>query len=118
MAKKEAVTIFHNPRCSKSRAALALLQEKGVALDIVEYLKTPLSRHELAELLKKLGLKPEALARKGEPIFKSDYAGRTLSDAQWLDAFAEHPILIERPIVVKGNRAVIGRPAEQVLEVL
>ena len=112
----EFVRVYHNARCSKSRSACLLLQEKGVQLEVVEYLKNPPSRDELAEVLKKLGLPAETIVRKGEEIYKSDYKGRSLSDAEWLDALAAHPILIERPIVVYGDRAVVGRPPEKVLE--
>lgn len=118
MSSSKTITILHNPRCSKSRAALALLQEKGATLDIVEYLKTPLSSSDLASIIRKLGLKPEALVRKGEAEFKEHYAGKALSDAQWLDALAAHPILIERPIAIQGERAVLGRPPENVLALL
>ncbi len=110
------MVLYHNPRCSKSRAALALLEERGVKPVIVEYLKTPPSRSELSALVKKLGIKPEVLVRKGEDVYKSEYQGRTLSDSQWLDALAEHPILIERPIAIRGERAAIGRPPEKVLD--
>lgn len=109
---------FHNPRCSKSRAALALLRGRGVEPRIVEYLASPPSKNELAELVRKLGIRPEALVRKGEDIFKSEFRGRDLDDEQWLSAMAQHPILIERPIAVKGERAVLGRPPEKVLELL
>lgn len=114
----DTVRVYHNARCSKSRSACALLQEKGVALDIVEYLKTPPSRAELAELVRKLGVPAESIVRTGEDIYKSDYKGRQLSEDEWLDALAAHPILIERPIVVRGERAVVGRPPEKVLELL
>lgn len=114
----EIVRVYHNARCSKSRSACQLLEEKGVELEIVEYLKTPPSRDELAGLLKKLGLPAEAIVRTGEDIYKSDYKGRTLSEDEWLDALVAHPILIERPIVVCGERAVIGRPPEKVLALL
>lgn len=114
----EIVRVYHNARCSKSRSACRLLEEKGAALEIIEYLKTPPGRDELAGLLKKLGLPAEAIVRSGEDIFKSDYAGRTLSEDEWLDALVAHPILIERPIVVCGERAVVGRPPEKVLELL
>jgi arsenate reductase len=107
-------TIFHNPKCTKSRATLALLQEHGVEPRVVEYLKTPPSAAELKAIVAKLGIKPEQLVRKGEDVYKENYAGKTLTDAQWLDALAKHPILIERPIVVSGERAVIGRPPENV----
>lgn len=114
----DTVRVYHNARCSKSRSACALLQEKGVALEIVEYLKTPPSRAELAALVRKLGVPAESLVRTGEDIYKSDYKGRTLSEDEWLDALAAHPILIERPIVVRGERAVVGRPPEKVLALL
>jgi arsenate reductase (glutaredoxin) len=107
-------TIYHNPRCGKSRAALALLQERGVEPHIVEYLKTPPTAAELKAIIGKLGLKAEQLIRKGEELYKSRYAGKTLSDSQWIEVMTTHPILIERPIVVKGNRAVLGRPPENV----
>ena len=112
------LTLFHNPRCSKSRQALALLQERGLGPEIVEYLKTPPTRAELKALLQKLGLKPEQVVRTGEEIYREKYRGRQLNDEQWLDALAEHPILLERPIVVRGGRAVLGRPPEKVLEIL
>lgn len=112
----ETVRVYHNARCSKSRSACSLLQEKGVTLEIVEYLKTPPSRAELAELVRKLGVPAESIVRTGEDIYKSDYKGRTLNEDEWLDALAAHPILIERPIVVRGERAVVGRPPEKVLE--
>jgi arsenate reductase len=111
-------TIFHNPKCSKSRATLALLQQRGVEPQIVEYLKTPPTAAELKAIVAKLGIEPEQLVRTGEDVYKANYAGKTLTDAQWLDALAKHPILIERPIVVSGNRAVLGRPPENVNELL
>lgn len=115
---KDSVTIYHNPRCSKSRGALAILEEKGADPVVVEYLKTPPSKAELTAILMKLGMRPEQIVRKSESIYKQKYAGRTLSADQWLDALVGDPILIERPIVVSGERAVIGRPPEQVLEIL
>jgi len=111
-------TIYHNPKCSKSRATLALLQQRGIEPKIVEYLKTPPSAAELKSILGKLGIAPEQLVRKGEEVYKSKYAGRHLSDAQWVEALVADPILIERPIVVSGARAVLGRPPENVEELL
>jgi arsenate reductase len=111
-------TIYHNPRCSKSRATLALLQENGVEPKIVEYLKTPPTKAELKAIIDKLGIEPEQLVRKGEEVYKTKYAGRKLTAAQWIDAMVENPILIERPIVVSGARAVLGRPPENVEELL
>lgn len=111
-------TIYHNPRCSKSRATLALLRERGIEPEIIEYLVQPLTAASLKELVEQLGIKPEQLIRKGEEVFKSKYEGRTLSDAQWIDAMIADPILIERPIVVTGARAILGRPPESVLRLL
>lgn len=107
-----AFTIYHNPKCTKSRATLALLQEHGIEPQVIEYLKTPPTAAELKSIVAKLGIKPEQLVRKGEDIYKATYAGKTLTDAQWIDAMVKYPILIERPIVVSGARAVIGRPPE------
>jgi arsenate reductase len=115
---KSAITIYHNPRCGKSRSALALLEEKGLQPHIIEYLKTPPAKEELRAILRKLGMKPEQIVRKGEDVYKQKFAGKALTDEQWLDALVKNPILIERPIVVKGDRAVIGRPPENVLVLL
>jgi arsenate reductase (glutaredoxin) len=111
-------TIFHNPRCTKSRETLALLEQNGVQPRIVEYLKTPPTAAELKAIVAKLGIEPEQLVRKGEEIYKSQYAGKSLTDAQWIEAMATHPVLIERPIVVKGPRAILGRPPENVKTLL
>ena len=110
--------IYHNPKCTKSRATLALLQEHGIEPKVIEYLKTPPTAVELKAVIGKLGISPEQLVRKGEEIYKTEYAGRKLTDAQWIEAMVRHPILIERPIVVTGNRAVIGRPPENVESLL
>lgn len=110
--------VYHNKRCSKSRAACQLIAERGVAAEIVDYLQTPPSLDELRALVGSLGMRPEQLVRRGEAVFKERYAGRSLSDEEWLRAMVEHPILIERPIVVRGDRAVIGRPPEKVLDLL
>jgi arsenate reductase (glutaredoxin) len=111
-------TIYHNPRCTKSRATLALLQEHGAEPRVVEYLRTPPTAAELEAIVAKLGIGPEQLVRKGEELFQASYAGKTLTDAQWIEAMVKHPILIERPIVVSGARAVLGRPPENVLALL
>lgn len=110
--------IYHNTRCSKSRETLALLQEHGQQVEVVEYLKTAPSAAELADILAKLNLKPEELVRKGEALYKEKFAGRTFSDDEWIRIMVENPILIERPIVVHGDRAVLGRPPQQVLTLL
>lgn len=114
----DTITLFHNPRCSKSRAALNLLQEAGATVDVVLYLETPPSRETLARVIGQLGISPEALVRRGEEIFKTNYLGRALDADGWLDALAAHPKLIERPIAIRGDRAVVGRPPEKVLELL
>lgn len=111
-------TIYHNPKCSKSRATLALLQERGIEPQIIEYLQHPPTQAELAAIIAKLGIEPEQLLRKGEDVYKAKYAGKTLTDAQWIDAMVSDPILIERPIVVSGKQAVLGRPPENVLELV
>ena len=114
----ENITIFHNPRCSKSRSALELLRSRGIEPVIVEYLKTPPTRAEVKELLRKLRMRAEDVVRKGEETYRTRYAQKTLNDEQWLDALVAHPVLLERPIVVKGENAVVGRPPENVLRLL
>ncbi len=112
-------TIYHNPRCSKSRAALALLEARGIDFEVVKYLEQPPSEKELRRIVKLLGIKPQQLVRKGEKIYKRLGLGeQTLSDKQWISTLAAHPVLIERPIVVHGARAAIGRPTENVAELL
>jgi len=110
--------IYHNPRCRKSRETLELLRKHGIEPDIVEYLKTPPTKEELRDILRKLGIKPQDIIRKGEAIYKEQYKGKELSDEEWLDVLVQHPRLIERPIVVDGERAVIGRPPENVLQLI
>ncbi len=112
------LTIYHNPKCSKSRQTLALLEGRGIGPRIVEYLKTPPSAAELSAIVARLGIRPESLVRKGEDIYKAKYGGKTLTDAQWIEALVRDPILIERPIVVAGAKAAIRRPPERVLELL
>lgn len=111
-------TIYHNPRCGKSRTTLALLEERGSAPKVIEYLKDPPTRAEFEALIAALGIRPEQLVRKKEEVYKQKYAGRQLTGAQWIDAMLADPILIERPIVVSGRRAVLGRPPENVLQLL
>ncbi len=110
--------IYHNARCSKSNKSCQLLSEKGIEYEIIEYLKTPLSKKDIKELLSKLGMPAKDLIRKGETIYKEKYRKKELSEDQWITAMIEHPILIQRPIVVKGNKAVIGRPIEKVVNFL
>lgn len=112
-------TIYHNPRCSKSRQTLALLEENGITPEVVLYLQTPLSTAELKNLLKKLGICARELLRNKEDIYKTlNLADSSLSDTQLIKSMHENPKLIERPIVVKGEQAIIGRPPEAVLTLL
>ncbi|CAM3959289.1 hypothetical protein CCOS865_02657 [Pseudomonas reidholzensis] len=113
------LTLYHNPRCSKSRGALELLEARGLTPTIVRYLETPPDAATLAALLGKLGIAPRQLLRSGEDDYKAlDLGNPALTDAQLIAAMAEHPKLIERPILVAGDKAVIGRPPEKVLEIL
>ena len=111
------ITIYHNPRCATSRKALALLRARGVEPRIVEYLKTPPDAAEPTQLLKRLGLAPRQILRKKEAK-EVGLDKAALSDAQIVAGLAKHPIALERPILVKGERAVLGRPPERVLAIL
>ncbi len=114
-----SLNIYHNPRCTKSRQTLELLRNQGLEPEIVLYLENPPSRARIRELLKLLGLQPRELLRKGEKIYKElGLQNPELKDRALIDAMAEHPILIERPIVVANGRAALGRPPENVLEIL
>lgn len=106
--------IYHNPRCSKSRQTLSLIQSHGVEPEIIEYLKTPPSPQELKEVLAQLGIPAESLLRKGEAVYKENFKGKTLSEDEWIAAMCEFPKLIERPIVVSNGKAVLGRPPQNV----
>lgn len=110
--------IYHNPRCSKSRQTLKFIEDANVNVEIIDYLNNPPSEKELADTLKKLGLKAEDILRKGEDVFKQKFKGKALSEKEWIKAMIENPKLIERPIVIKGEKAVIGRPPENVNELL
>lgn len=114
------VTIYHNPRCSKSRETLALLQQQGVQPEVVLYLETPPDAQTLKALLKKLGMSSaRELMRRKEDLYKSlELAEPSLSEDQLIQAMVEHPKLIERPIVIKGEQARLGRPPEAVLEII
>ncbi len=111
------LTIYHNPRCSKSRATLALLQAHGAAYEVVEYLEHPPSAARLRELLDKLGLEPRDLMRRKEAPYQ-ELGLAQADDEALINAMVEHPILIERPIVEAADRAILGRPPENVLELL
>jgi arsenate reductase (glutaredoxin) len=113
------VTIYHNPRCTKSRETLALLKERGIEPRIIEYLKAPPSALELRGLTKKLGLKPRDIIRNNETRYvELGLKDRKVSDDELLALISANPILLQRPIVVSGNKAAIGRPSENVLAIL
>ncbi len=112
------ITIWHNKRCSKSRAALAILEEKGVRPVEVKYLETPPSRGDIVGVLAALAMEAKDIVRRGEAVYKSLNLSAESTNEEILDALAENPILIERPIVISGDRAVIGRPPENVLSLL
>jgi arsenate reductase (glutaredoxin) len=115
----EKVTIYHNPRCSKSRGALEILLAEGIEPEVIEYLQTPPSAAELGRIIEMLACTPRDLIRKGEKEYKElQLDDPTLTSQQLLTTMAKHPILIERPIVVKGKRAVVGRPPERVRELM
>ncbi len=113
------VTIYHNPRCTKSRQTLALLEQRGIKPKVIEYLDTPPNATELKHLLKLLGIPARELLRKKEDEYHQEKLDDTsLSDAKIINAMIKHPRLIERPIVVAGNKAAIGRPPENVLKII
>ncbi len=112
------IKIYHNPRCRKSREGLAYLENSGREFEVIRYLDNPLSPQEIQELLKVLDIPPIDLVRKNEAIWKSDYKGKDLNDSQVIAALSAHPKLIERPIVLIGNKAVIARPADKIDELI
>ena len=110
-------TIYHNPRCKKSRAGLQYIQERTKDFEVVEYLKNPISEELFKNLLMKLNLRPHEMVRTQEAIYKSDFKGKNFTDDEWVTIMIENPKLIKRPIVVRGNKAVWGDPADN-LEIL
>ena len=110
--------IYHNPRCSKSRQGIAILEESGKDFETVKYLDDVLSVTDLTEIISLLGITPLELVRKNEKIWKENYKGKELSDAQIIQAMVDNPKLIERPIVVHNKKAIIGRPPENVLDLI
>lgn len=115
--KPETCSIYFNPRCNTCRNALEILKKKKADVKIIEYLKTPPTYEQLDELLKMLKIEPEELIRRKEKIYQEKYEGKKLSRNEWIQAMVENPIFIQRPIVIKGTKAIIGRPAEKVLEI-
>ena len=110
--------IWHNPRCSKSRQTLALLQERGIEPEVRLYLEAPPSSGELADVIARLGIDPWALLRRGEAVFKELGLSKDSGSKTIIEAMCQHPILIERPVVIRGDRAALGRPPETVLTLL
>lgn len=106
--------IYHNPRCMKSRETLQLIEENGIHPEVIKYLDDPLNPEQIKTLIEMLGIQPIELVRTKESVWKEEYAGKELDDDEIILAMAENPKLIERPIVVKGNKAVLGRPPENV----
>ncbi len=112
------ITIYHNPRCSKSREGLELVKGSGEEYKVREYLKEPVSEEELSSLLEQLGMAPIELVRTEEKIWKENYKGKDLSDDELIRVMTEHPKLIQRPIVVKDQTAVVGRPPSKITELI
>jgi arsenate reductase len=110
--------IYHHSSCSRSRFALDLLREKKLEFEIVEYFKNPFTKDELRDIIRKLGIQPEELIRKNEKEYKQVFPSKNISEDDWIEGMLKHPKLIQRPIVVNGERAVIARPAERILEIL
>ena len=106
--------IYHNPRCKKSRAGLQYLQEKGIVPEVYEYLKNPLTEEELKDLLVRLNKKPVEIIRTQEEVYRKEFKGKNFTNDEWVKIMLENPKLIHRPIVVKGPKAVIGDPAENI----
>ena len=112
------IKIYHNPRCSKSRQGLEILDKSGVKFKTIKYLEDIPTEEELEEIIELLKIKPEQLIRKNETIWKENYKGKELNDEALIQAMIKHPKLIERPIVINGNKAVIGRPPQIITSIL
>lgn len=112
------IKIYHNPRCSKSREGLCALEDKGMDVEVINYIKNPLTVEELKELIALLKITPIELIRTKEAVWKEQFKDRELTDEQLIEALATHPQLIERPIVVNGTKAIIARPTEKIAEIL
>ncbi|PCJ94127.1 MAG: arsenate reductase (glutaredoxin) [Flavobacteriaceae bacterium] len=112
------IKIYHNPRCSKSREGLAILENSGKEFEVIRYLEDIPSKEELKQVISFLGIAPEDLVRKNESVWKEKYKGKNLSDDALIDAMIKHPKLIERPIVINGNKAVIGRPSGKIVDII
>ena len=112
------ITIYHNPRCGKSRECLAFITNSKQEFEVVKYLENPLNFNQLEEIIKKLNIKPIELIRNKESIWFDNFKGRTLSDKEIIQSMVDYPILMERPIAVKGEKAVIARPLDKIKEII
>ena len=110
--------IYHNVRCRKSREALKIIESKSGKIEVIEYLKNPIQKKDLKDILKFLKISAIDLIRKNESIYKEEFRGKNFSNDEWVEIILKHPILMERPIIIKDNQAVIGRPPEKVLNLL
>ncbi len=116
---EEKLTIYHNPNCSKSRETLNILEQHGISPEIIEYLENPPDKHELKNIIGLMGISPSELLRTTEPVYQEVQLDRdSISDKEIVAAICKHPSLLQRPIVVMGNRTVIGRPPDRVLELI
>ncbi|WP_395066516.1 arsenate reductase (glutaredoxin) [Flavobacterium sp.] len=112
------ITIYHNPRCGKSRECLAFLETSNKEIQVIKYLEKPLKFNELEKLINKLAIEPIALIRSKEPIWKENFKGKKLSDKEIIQSMVDYPILMERPIAVNGDKAVIARPYSRINEII
>lgn len=112
------ITIYHNPRCGKSRDCLAFLETSDKKFEIIKYLETPLTFNELEEIIRKLNINPIEVIRKNETIWKENFKGKELSDSEIIQTMVDYPILMERPIVVYNDKAIIARPLEKIKEII
>ncbi len=112
------ITILHNPRCGKSREGLKILEESGCDFKIIKYLEESISKKDLITIIHKLQIKPIELVRKNEPVWKENYNGKNLSDEEVINILIENPILIERPIIINENQAIIGRPPVLIKDII
>jgi arsenate reductase (glutaredoxin) len=113
---KKKIKVYYNPRCSKCREAICSLDDNHIEYELIEYLKDVPTEEELKALLKKLGLKARDLVRDTEPVFKEKFEGKRMTEASWIKAMVKHPILIQRPVIIQGNQAIIGRPVERIID--
>ncbi|MCG2611475.1 arsenate reductase (glutaredoxin) [Flavobacterium sp. SM15] len=112
------ITIYHNPKCSKSREGVCFLEEKGIEFETFKYLDEKITKRELTSIIKKLKIKPIELVRTKEPLWKEQFANKELTDDEIINIMLKNHVLIERPIIINGRKAVIGRPIERILEII